>query len=187
MAKATTTRSRSRRPAWTAVRMFRPDDLQSHAQRRHRHGVVDGHHHRERQQHPPVDGRVRQPREAVFDGEGGGLRHGGQRIVERDLDEDIGETDTQKAHHQGRDDLVDAELRLEESGNERPGGAHGHGHGKAHGHHQERWHCAREFGRQGRRHHGGEKELTVHAQVPQTAAKGHDQSGGDSAAGAPCG
>ena len=59
-------------------------------------------------------------RQPVGDSKRPGLRHGGRRVEEDKLDEDIGERDAEKGHHQRGDNLVDALVGAQQRRQQRP-------------------------------------------------------------------
>ena len=96
---------------------------------------------------PPLMVRAEQPRQPVLDRQGPGLRHGGRRVAEGQLDQHIGEGGAEEGHHQRGDDLVHALIGAQQRRQQRPGGADRRGQDQA----QRQGDPARQRRRQGRR------------------------------------
>ena len=101
----------------------RAHDPQPQAQGRPRQHVVDDEDGGEGDEQADVDPRPRDRRQHLVEVDHRGLRDVDRRILERPLDQDVGEVDADERHHQRRDDLVRPVARLQERGDDRPGRA----------------------------------------------------------------
>src|SRR3984957_9481994 len=160
-------------------RTVRAENLQVQPKGRPGQHQVNQYHGNNGQQQSAVDRGAEETRQAVLHGEAAGLRHRGIQIAQYQLYQHIREARAQKAHHQGGDDLVDAIARLEQRGHQGPERAHE----GAHQHTDDERGTPGQYPAENRcergARHGGEQKLTVAAQIPDSRAKRHDQSGGD--------
>ena len=173
-----------RQPLHPEPRMHRrrtvgPEHLQFQPESRSSHHQMNQNDDQDGEHESTVDGRAEEARQAVIHGEAASLRHRGIRIAQHELYQHIGEARAEKAHHQRRDDLVDAVARLEHRWNQRPERAD-HA-ARDHAEHERR--ATRQHRAERRCKRGGhdrrKQELAVAAQIPDTRAKGDDEAGGD--------
>ena len=110
-----------------------------------------------------------------------------RRILERPLDQDVREVDPDERHHQRRDDLVRAVARLEDRGDDRPGGADRRRDRRTARGSRAASACCSIRAARARDQRGAEQELAVVAEVPDVGAEDRRSARRRSAAAAPCG
>ena len=89
------------------------DNLQAQAQRGFLHQIMHRDDGTQGQRHPPVNRGVSDSGQAIRHRQRGRLRHGSGRVIKRDFDQHIGQTDTEKTHHEGGYDFVDTVQRFQ--------------------------------------------------------------------------